>query len=364
MENVDIVSSINNVFEIVLFFMGLIFGGYFIFLGTKKKRHLLLLGLFLLSYNFFYLTNIANHFQISIPNADLLPIYFLYLSLPVFILYIKRISIYDIQKKDYIILLPALIEFLYLSYLWMFKDPIAIRNSNIWIFYILGAFIFNTVLALVVLYHLVRHLKNKKKRYTRRGKVQLHWARNVVITVVASLILLSNLRYLGYTNQVFILNHTYDLLMLSSVVFFGFITRNTTCFVKSIEDCTLTKIESDEIRQKIQDYLTQSEDYCQKDFSILQLYNATQISPHKISTVLNLLESKNFNSYINGFRVEKIKDNLKNKEYQKYTIDAIGTEVGFNSKSVFYREFKKHTGQTPFEYRKLVLQKAVVVKVS
>ncbi len=364
MENVDIVSRINNVFEIVLFFMGLICGLYFIFLGAKKKRHLLLLGLFLLSYNFFYLTNIANNFQISIPNPDLLPIYFLYLSLPVFILYIKRISMYGIQKKDYLLLVPALIEFLYLSYLWAFKDPTIIRETNVWVFYILGAFVFNTILALVVIYYLVKHLRNKKKMYTYQGKVQLQWARNVVITVVGSLILLANLRYLGYTKQVFIINHTYDFFMLSSVIFFGFITRNTTCFTKSIDDCTLTKVESYEIRQKIQDYLTQSEHYCQKDFTILQLYDATQISPHKISTVLNLLESKNFNSYINGFRVEKIKENLKNEQYQKYTIDAIGSEVGFNSKSVFYREFKKHTGQTPFEYRKLILQEAAVVKAS
>jgi len=336
--------------------MGLICGLYFIVLGTKKKRHLLLLGLFLLSYNFFYLTNIANHFHIAIPNPDLLPIYFLYLSLPVFILYIKRISMYGIQRKDYLLLLPALIEFIYLSYLWGFEDPVSIRDTNIWVFYILGAFVYNIFLALVVIYYLVRHLRGKKKMYTQQGKVQLQWARNVVLTVVGSLILLANLRYLGYTKQVFIINHTYDFFMLSSVVFFGFITRKTTCFTKSIEACTLTKVESNEIRRKIRDYLTQSEDYCQKDFTILQLYDATQISPHKISTVLNLLESKNFNSYINGLRVEKIKENLKSKQYQKYTIDAIGTEVGFNSKSVFYREFKKHTGQTPFEYRKLFLQ--------
>ncbi len=364
MENVDIVSKINNIFEIVLFFMGLICGLYFIVLGAKKKRHLLLLGLFLLSYNFFYLTNIANHFHIAIPNPDLLPIYFLYLSLPVFILYIKRISMYGIQRKDYLLLLPALIEFVYLSYLWLFENPVSIRDTKMWIFYILGAFVYNILLALVVIYYLVRHLRSKKKMYTQQGKVQLQWARNVVLTVVGSLILLANLRYLGYTKQVFIINHTYDFFMLSSVVFFGFITRNTTCFTKSIEACTLTKVESYEIRQKIRDYLTQSEDYCQKDFTILQLYDATQISPHKISTVLNLLESKNFNSYINGLRVEKIKENLKSKQYQKYTIDAIGTEVGFNSKSVFYREFKKNTGQTPFEYRKLFLQEGAIVKVN
>jgi len=355
-------SGINNVFEIFLFFMGLVCGVYFFLLGRKQYTHLRFLGVFLMSYNFFYSTNIATYFEVPIRKVGLLPLYFLYLSLPVFVLYIKKISIFGLKKRDYLVLLPALLEFLYVFYLWCFKDPEIVRETTAWTFYILGAFIFNILLALVVTVYLVRHLRTYKKRYTHRGRVQLQWARNVVITVVGSLILLANLRYLGHTKQVFIINHLYDFCMLSSFVFFGYLTKNTASFTKKIKDYSLTEAASFEIRDKIQDYLMHSEDYLQKEFTILQLHNAIQVSPHKISVVLNLLENKSFNSYINELRVEKVKEIFEKVQYQKYTIEAIGMEVGFNSKSVFYREFKKYTKHTPSEYRKLIASKSTLIK--
>jgi AraC-like DNA-binding protein len=46
------------------------------------------------------------------------------------------------------------------------------------------------------------------------------------------------------------------------------------------------------------------------------------------------------------------KEILSNKDYKNYTIVAIGLESGFNSKSTFYKVFKKIVGCTPVNYRK------------
>jgi AraC-like DNA-binding protein len=82
------------------------------------------------------------------------------------------------------------------------------------------------------------------------------------------------------------------------------------------------------------------------------LANETDISPKNISSVIYQFSNKNFNDYINEFRVQLAKELLVDTEYKNYTITSIGLESGFNSKSTFYSTFKKHTGKTPAEYQK------------
>ena len=42
---------------------------------------------------------------------------------------------------------------------------------------------------------------------------------------------------------------------------------------------------------------------------------------------------------------------LVDAHYKNYTIESIGLECGFKSKSNFYITFKKLTGQTPNQYK-------------
>ena len=74
------------------------------------------------------------------------------------------------------------------------------------------------------------------------------------------------------------------------------------------------------------------------------------ISKHTLSQYINEKQGKSFSTYINEFRIEKAKEFLLTKS--NYTIESIGYESGFNSKSSFFTAFKKLTGQTPLEYQK------------
>lgn len=71
---------------------------------------------------------------------------------------------------------------------------------------------------------------------------------------------------------------------------------------------------------------------------------------HILSQYLNEQLKKTFSTFINELRIEKAKQLLQTKS--NYTIESIGYESGFNSKSTFFTAFKKLTGQTPFEYQK------------
>ena len=82
------------------------------------------------------------------------------------------------------------------------------------------------------------------------------------------------------------------------------------------------------------------------------LANDVDMSSNKLSNIIKQFSDKNFNDYINEFRISLAKDLLHNKEYKNYTITSIGLESGFNSKSTFFATFKKHTGITPSAYQK------------
>ncbi|MEO1097269.1 MAG: helix-turn-helix domain-containing protein, partial [Bacteroidota bacterium] len=61
---------------------------------------------------------------------------------------------------------------------------------------------------------------------------------------------------------------------------------------------------------------------------------------------------KNFNSYINTYRIQEASRLLQDETNGHLTIAAIAFEIGFNSISSFNTAFKKQIGQTPQAYRK------------
>lgn len=66
-----------------------------------------------------------------------------------------------------------------------------------------------------------------------------------------------------------------------------------------------------------------------------------------ISKAINEEFEMNFNSFLNTYRINEAVRLLANKEYNKYTLQTIAEEVGFNSNSVFISNFKKQIGVTP-----------------
>ncbi|MFT7442345.1 MAG: AraC-like DNA-binding protein, partial [Maribacter sp.] len=82
------------------------------------------------------------------------------------------------------------------------------------------------------------------------------------------------------------------------------------------------------------------------------LANEIDVNAVKLSNCIKQFSDKNFNDYINEFRIEFAKELLIDENYKNYTITSIGLESGFNSKSTFYATFKKHTGFTPTDYQK------------
>lgn len=90
--------------------------------------------------------------------------------------------------------------------------------------------------------------------------------------------------------------------------------------------------------------------YLKSDASLKDLSVQLNSNVNLLSKVINHHTGKNFNEFINGYRINLSKKRLLDKNYAHLTIAAIGNSVGFKSKSAFYNAFKQLTNDSPKAY--------------
>ncbi len=93
--------------------------------------------------------------------------------------------------------------------------------------------------------------------------------------------------------------------------------------------------------------------YLENGISIQTLAKRLGVSSYRLREFINqILGHDNFSTYINGFRIESIKQEFLNPDKAHIPIITIALKNGFNSLSTFNRAFKSTEGKTPSEYRK------------
>lgn len=108
--------------------------------------------------------------------------------------------------------------------------------------------------------------------------------------------------------------------------------------------------EWDKQVKELNDLMEQKALYRDKRLTKGQLANQIGWSETHLFNTLREGLHVNFNDYVNAFRVKEIKIRLKDPQSRDFTLLAIAEECGFNSKTSFYRTFKKFTDLTPSKY--------------
>lgn len=103
--------------------------------------------------------------------------------------------------------------------------------------------------------------------------------------------------------------------------------------------------------KEIKNYLETQKPYLDKNLTVQLLAEELNMSKADLSAIIRNQLNKNFNDFINSYRVEEVKRKLDNPEFSKYTVLTIAELCGFNSQSSFYRVFKNITGKTPNDYQ-------------
>lgn len=91
--------------------------------------------------------------------------------------------------------------------------------------------------------------------------------------------------------------------------------------------------------------------YEDPELTLATLAAKLSIPPHDLSRIINAGLEKNFNDFINEFRVRDIARKMQDPACDRITLLGIAYESGFNSKTSFNRVFKEMTGKTPVEYK-------------
>lgn len=106
-----------------------------------------------------------------------------------------------------------------------------------------------------------------------------------------------------------------------------------------------------EKKQRLTSFMEEKRLFLDNHLSIQQLADATGMTLHELSRLINEGFKQNFYDFVNSYRVEEAKRKLSDPLFSPYTILAIAEESGFNSKSAFNSAFRKFAGMTPREFR-------------
>lgn len=115
----------------------------------------------------------------------------------------------------------------------------------------------------------------------------------------------------------------------------------------------LEEKESKYLLNELTLFMSEKKPFLDGDISLITLADSLNVNPKALSFVINEHIHKNFNDYINDWRIEEVKKRLDDKAYNHFKMLSIAFDCGFNSKSTFNLAFKKATGLSPSEYRKL-----------
>jgi len=201
------------------------------------------------------------------------------------------------------------------------------------------------------------HLKNLGDTFSYTEKVNLSWFKLLIYGYLFFILGLIATHMLDDS----ISNFMFYLILLTYVVYSGYNALNqdpifeefkventkkhsiqeddNTSFYKELKVLLLTKMEKEKL-------------YLDASLTIHSLANQLNSNNKYISQLINNDFKKNFVLFVNEYRIREAKKLLLDEANNNITIESIGYDVGFKSKSAFNATFKKITNQTPSEFRK------------
>jgi AraC-like DNA-binding protein len=116
---------------------------------------------------------------------------------------------------------------------------------------------------------------------------------------------------------------------------------------KSVFEAEKTTLIDQILVQKIIKTMETDCVFLEPELSLSDLATKLKTNNSVLSATINQHFNKNFNDFVNGYRVLEFKKQVQQPNNQHLTFLAIALDCGFNSKATFNRAYKKATGSAP-----------------
>lgn len=234
---------------------------------------------------------------------------------------------------------------------FLFRMGFAFANLISWCVY--------NPLSLILVHKYRMHLRNEQSNIGKNES--LGWVLAVGVFYVVYCIIAFIIAVIVYYSEVqgdlpHVYNYSVLLFLIFVLSFYGLRQQvlPKQLLIEKIripyEHSNLSDAMKKRIEKKVLDYFENEKAYLNPDLNMELLAHTLKMPKHQITEVLNTVIGKNFFHFVNTYRVEAVKHMLLDPK-NKFSIEAIGYECGFTSKSSFYTVFKSMTGETPVQFK-------------
>jgi len=327
-------------------FNGIVMGFYFLFLAKPRHISNRFLGAMLLMLSIRIGKSVFFYF-----NPDLAIIYLqfgltaCFFVGPFLFFYIESMVQPNSAIKStwkYHIFIMASVA-LIVGYLYPFET-----NITLWRPYIIHSIYFQWLLYIIASAYVLRNTIKELFIKQQKLRSQQIWLLSILIGNIVILTAYYSFHYTYYIVGALSFSFIFYLLFL----FIFFTKKKNPILFNGSEKYAERKIEPSQatiLMEKLGLVMEEKELYKNANLKSSDVAKQLNISTHQLSQLLNDNVGKSFPVFINEYRIEEAKNIVRTNN--QLTLEAIGYECGFNSKSTFYTAFKKLTGSTPAKFK-------------
>ena len=306
----------------------------------------------------------------------------IWLIAPLLYIYVKSIFLKPggLIKKNLLHFLPAFISlifisiplFIYISFKIAIADYIiTVTNNFEWHLIFRDLYLLTYLLITLRLFFVFK--QKMKNNYSSFSEKEFGWVKHMLYgaIIVICIDLSSSYYETFYSELSFNSGYITIITMIIFIVYLGYfginqskillpdfiIANNTakdTAKTQKHHLSNYSKQELKELQTRLEYLLNKDHNYLNENLTLSKLAQLIPTTDKKLSTLLNQYMHTTFYDIINKYRVEAVKNKLKSEQSKDDRLLDIAYSCGFNSKTSFNRIFKKETGYSPSEYKKLL----------